>query len=273
MDKEIGIIIGKVILSFLALILAILLGAAINESLLGPRPAPTLSFMFLAALVYPIWYPSKTQIPKRLMAALIGSIVGFGFWSISHALPIGSGSGMVLVAGAFRGGAFIVALIAEWLILVSRDGVVKPEQVDKSVEQDAQQVFSHGVKVTSKSDRVTTAVQTQKLETSTHALGIASNQTYLSHLKSGSTGAVLIFLSVVSLIVGVVLSVLGLNPYDIINTIKTLAPRIYIIFSIIFSMNTLEWIVRYFLLGAIVVFPIWLIAWLIVRIIKMSKGR
>ncbi len=42
----------------------------------------------------------------------------------------------------------------------------------------------------------------------------------------GSPGAVLIRLSVVSLIVGILLSALGLSPYDIINSIKTLAQHL-----------------------------------------------
>ena len=80
----------------------------------------------------------------------------------------------------------------------------------------------------------------------------------------GNPGAVLIRLTVVSLIVGILLSALGLSPYDIINSIKTLAQRIYDM-----GFDAVEWALRYFLLGAVVVFPIWLIA----RIIKMAgKG-
>jgi len=80
----------------------------------------------------------------------------------------------------------------------------------------------------------------------------------------GNPGAVLIRLSVISLIVGILLSALGLSPYDIINSIKTLAQRIYDM-----GFDAVEWAFRYFLLGAVVVFPIWLIA----RIVKLMGKR
>jgi len=79
----------------------------------------------------------------------------------------------------------------------------------------------------------------------------------------GNPGVVFIRLAVISLIVGVVLSALGLSPYDIINSIQTLLQRIYDM-----GFDAIEWIVRYFLLGAIVVFPIWLIS----RVVK-TAGR
>jgi len=79
----------------------------------------------------------------------------------------------------------------------------------------------------------------------------------------GNPGVVFIRLAVISLIVGVVLSALGLSPYDIINSIQTLLQRIYDM-----GFDAIEWVVRYFLLGAIVVFPVWLIS----RIVK-SAGR
>ncbi len=80
----------------------------------------------------------------------------------------------------------------------------------------------------------------------------------------GNPGVVFIRLAVISLIVGVVLSALGLSPYDIINSIRTLFQRIYDM-----GFDAIEWAFRYFLLGAAVVFPIWLIA----RIVKMAGKR
>lgn len=79
----------------------------------------------------------------------------------------------------------------------------------------------------------------------------------------GNPGVVFIRLAVISLIVGVVLSALGLSPYDIINSIRTLLQRIYDM-----GFDAIEWVLRYFLLGAVVVFPVWLIS----RIIK-TAGR
>ncbi len=80
----------------------------------------------------------------------------------------------------------------------------------------------------------------------------------------GNPGVVLIRLAVISLIVGILLSALGLSPYDIINSIKTLAQRIYNM-----GFDAIEWVFRYFLLGAVIVFPIWLIS----RFLKVAgKG-
>ena len=86
----------------------------------------------------------------------------------------------------------------------------------------------------------------------------------MERFLGGSPGVVLIRLSVISLIVGILLSALGLSPYDIINSIRTLAQRIYDM-----GFDAVEWIFRYFLLGAVVVFPIWLIA----RLVKMTGKR
>ncbi|MDA7946789.1 MAG: DUF6460 domain-containing protein [Hyphomicrobiaceae bacterium] len=80
----------------------------------------------------------------------------------------------------------------------------------------------------------------------------------------GNPGVVLIRLAVISLIVGILLSALGLSPYDIINSIKTLAQRIYNM-----GFDAIEWVFRYFLLGAVIVFPVWLVS----RLMKVAgKG-
>lgn len=71
----------------------------------------------------------------------------------------------------------------------------------------------------------------------------------------GNPGVVFIRLAVISLIVGIVLSALGLSPYDIINSLKTLIQRIYEM-----GFDAVEWVFRYFLLGAVIVFPIWFIS-------------
>lgn len=81
----------------------------------------------------------------------------------------------------------------------------------------------------------------------------------------GNPGIVLIRLAVISLIVGIVLSALGLSPYDIINSLRTLIQRIYEM-----GFDAVEWVFRYFLLGAVIVFPIWIIS----RLLKLvGKGN
>ncbi len=79
----------------------------------------------------------------------------------------------------------------------------------------------------------------------------------------GNPGLVLIRLAIISLIVGVLLSILGLNPADIINSLQRLIQRLYDM-----GFEAVIRLFRYFLLGAVLVFPIWLIA----RVIKMM-GR
>ncbi len=71
----------------------------------------------------------------------------------------------------------------------------------------------------------------------------------------GNPAMVFLRLAIISLIVGVLLSALGLSPYDIIDSCKRLMIRIYDM-----GFDAFEWIIRYFLLGAVIVFPIWLIA-------------
>jgi Family of unknown function (DUF6460) len=79
----------------------------------------------------------------------------------------------------------------------------------------------------------------------------------------GNPALVLLRLIILSLIVGVILAALGFSPYEIIDSIARLAERIYNL-----GFEAIEKAVRYFLLGAVIVFPIWLV----VRLFKFA-GR
>src|SRR5262245_56545952 len=79
----------------------------------------------------------------------------------------------------------------------------------------------------------------------------------------GNPSLVLLRLIILSLIVGVVLAALGFSPYEIIDSIARLVERIYNL-----GFEAIEKAVRYFLLGAVIVFPIWLV----VRLFKFA-GR
>jgi hypothetical protein len=76
----------------------------------------------------------------------------------------------------------------------------------------------------------------------------------------GNPALVLIRLVILSLIVGVVLAALGFSPYDIIQNLRDLAQRIYDM-----GFVAVEKAFRYFLLGAVIVFPLWLIS----RVLKL----
>jgi Family of unknown function (DUF6460) len=66
------------------------------------------------------------------------------------------------------------------------------------------------------------------------------------------------------ILIGVVLSVIGIDPSDIVNSIRRL---VYSIWDM--GFDAVRWLWSYFLLGAVIVIPIWLI----VRLMRASKGR
>ena len=69
----------------------------------------------------------------------------------------------------------------------------------------------------------------------------------------GQPAAILLRLAVISLLVGFILSVLGLSPFDIVDSFFRMIERIYDL-----GFEAFEWLLRYFLLGAVIVFPVWL---------------
>ena len=70
----------------------------------------------------------------------------------------------------------------------------------------------------------------------------------------GSPLSVLVRLVLLSILVGVILSAIGLDPFDIWRSIERL-------FRSIWNMgwDAINWAVRYFLLGAVILVPIWLL--------------
>ena len=86
----------------------------------------------------------------------------------------------------------------------------------------------------------------------------------LSRLFGGSPLGVLFRLIILSVMVGVLLSLLKYDPYNIWGSVERLFKEIFVAVVDIFL-----WGWRYFLLGAVLVFPIWLI----IRIINFSKSR
>jgi len=86
----------------------------------------------------------------------------------------------------------------------------------------------------------------------------------LQRFMGGSPGQVLLRLIVISLIVGVVLSALGLSPYDIVFKAEQMVRRVWNM-----GFGAIEWIWQYFLLGAVIVIPLWLV----LRLLNMGKGN
>ena len=79
----------------------------------------------------------------------------------------------------------------------------------------------------------------------------------------GNPALVLLRLAILSLIVGVVLAALGFSPFELIDSLRRLVERIYDM-----GFAAVEKAFRYFLLGAVIVFPVWLVT----RLLK-SLGR
>ena len=85
-----------------------------------------------------------------------------------------------------------------------------------------------------------------------------------TRIFGGSPLAVLARLVLVSIMIGFVLSVLGLDPFDIVHSITRL-------FRTLWNMgfDIVRYVWRYFLLGAVIVIPIWII----VRLVNAPRGR
>ena len=83
----------------------------------------------------------------------------------------------------------------------------------------------------------------------------ARNTDNLSRFLGGSPLAVAMRLVLLSILVGVVLAAIGFDPWNILYSIRRLFDWIY---NLGFDFFNGLW--RYFLLGAVIVVPIWLIS-------------
>jgi hypothetical protein len=80
----------------------------------------------------------------------------------------------------------------------------------------------------------------------------------------GNPLAVLLRLVVISVVVGIVLSALDIAPRDLFFRLNILARRIYDM-----GFGVIENGLQYFLVGAVIVFPIWIIA----RLMGLIGGK
>jgi hypothetical protein len=91
-----------------------------------------------------------------------------------------------------------------------------------------------------------------------------ASTTYVSRFFGGPPLSVIFRLILLSILVGVILAVLGLDPLNIIRSIENLVRAVWDM-----GFDAVLWLWRYFLLGALIVVPIWLI----VRLIRAPRGR
>src|ERR1700676_2056477 len=86
----------------------------------------------------------------------------------------------------------------------------------------------------------------------------------VSRFLGGPPLSVLARLVLLSILVGVILSAMGLDPWNILHSIETLIRRVWDM-----GFDAIRWAWRYFLLGAALVVPIWLV----VRLARGARGK
>jgi hypothetical protein len=86
----------------------------------------------------------------------------------------------------------------------------------------------------------------------------------VSRFLGGPPLAVLARLVLLSVVVGVILSAVGLDPWNILRSIEKLIQNVWDM-----GFDAVRWLWRYFLLGAALVVPIWLL----VRLTRGAAGR
>jgi Family of unknown function (DUF6460) len=91
-----------------------------------------------------------------------------------------------------------------------------------------------------------------------------TNNSALARFFGGPPLSVIFRLILLSIIIGVILEVLGLDPLNIIDSVRILLVRICDM-----GFDVVRWMWRYLLLGAAIVVPLWLL----IRLTHVVKGR
>jgi hypothetical protein len=86
---------------------------------------------------------------------------------------------------------------------------------------------------------------------------------YIQRFFGGPPLAVVGRLILLSILVGVILAAIGLDPWNILESVRRLIERVWNT-----GFDAVRWLWRYFLLGAVIVVPIWLL----VRLAKTPRG-
>jgi Family of unknown function (DUF6460) len=84
------------------------------------------------------------------------------------------------------------------------------------------------------------------------------------HFLGGSPGSVLLKLALASIMVGVVLSVSGYDPYDLYNAVVNLGEWLTR-----HGLGALHAVFRYLALGALIVVPVWILS----RLFTLLRSR
>jgi Family of unknown function (DUF6460) len=89
------------------------------------------------------------------------------------------------------------------------------------------------------------------------------SQDYVRRFFGGPPLVVAGRLILLSILVGVVLEAVGLDPWNVIDSVRRLFQHIWNM-----GFDAVRWLWQYFLLGAVLVLPIWLI----MRLSKAPRG-
>jgi hypothetical protein len=87
---------------------------------------------------------------------------------------------------------------------------------------------------------------------------------YLNRFFGGPPLSVIFRLILLSILIGVILEVIGLDPWNIIESLKRLVLHIWDM-----GFDAVRFLWRYLLLGAVIVVPIWLV----LRLARAPRGR
>ena len=88
-------------------------------------------------------------------------------------------------------------------------------------------------------------------------------QDFVHRFFGGPSLAVVGRLILLSILVGVILAAIGLDPWNIIESVRQLVEHIWNM-----GFDAVRWLWQYFLLGAVIVLPIWFL----VRLVKAPRG-
>lgn len=88
-------------------------------------------------------------------------------------------------------------------------------------------------------------------------------QDYVQRFFGGPPLPVIGRLILLSILVGVILAAIGFDPWNIVNSVRRLIWHLWNM-----GFDAVRWLWQYFLLGAVIVLPIWLL----VRLARAPRG-
>ncbi len=98
---------------------------------------------------------------------------------------------------------------------------------------------------------------------SQNSLDTERSQVFVHRFLGGPPLTVIGRLILLSILVGVILAAIGLDPWNIIESVERLLQHVWDM-----GFDAVRWLWRYFLLGAVIVLPIWLL----VRLAHAPRG-